>query len=82
MVALNSNLHRAVIEHRVRQAVYQRLGKALPRMALAPNPLVVNVSARHCHLTPEAVEALFGKGQQLTPQVALSGRAICRQGDR
>ncbi len=67
MVALNSNLHRAVIEHRVRQAVYQRLGKALPRMALAPNPLVVNVSARHCHLTPEAVEALFGKGQTLTP---------------
>jgi putative phosphotransacetylase len=26
---------------------------------------VVNVSARHCHLTPEAVEALFGKGHQL-----------------
>ncbi|MGA2173435.1 MAG: phosphate propanoyltransferase [Verrucomicrobiota bacterium] len=67
MVALNNNLHRAVIEHRVRQAVYQRLGKALPRMALAPNPLVVNVSARHCHLTPEAVEILFGKGHTLTP---------------
>jgi putative phosphotransacetylase len=28
----------------------------------------VNVSARHCHLTPEAVETLFGKGHQLTPQ--------------
>lgn len=50
----------------VRQAVYQRLGKALPRPATAPNPLVVNVSARHCHLTPEAVEVLFGKGRQLT----------------
>jgi len=25
--------------------------------APSPNPLVVNVSARHCHLTPEAVEA-------------------------
>lgn len=34
-------------------------------MAAAPNPLVVNVSARHCHLTPEAVEALFGKGHKL-----------------
>ena len=34
-------------------------------MASGPNPLVVNVSARHCHLTPEAVEALFGKGHQL-----------------
>ncbi len=60
-------LHRAVIEHMVRQAVYQRLGKPLPRPAAAPNALVVNVSARHCHLTPEAVETLFGKGHQLTP---------------
>lgn len=57
--------HRVVVEHLVRQMVYEKLGKALPRIALAPNPLVVNVSARHCHLTPEAVEALFGKGQQL-----------------
>jgi putative phosphotransacetylase len=64
--AINSP-HRAVIEHRVRQAVYQRLGKALPRLASAPNPLVVNVSARHCHLTPETVEILFGKGRTLTP---------------
>lgn len=57
--------HRAVIEHLVRQAVYQRLGKPLPRVATAPNPLVVNISARHCHLTPEAVEILFGKGAKL-----------------
>jgi putative phosphotransacetylase len=27
----------------------------------------VNVSARHCHLTQEAVDVLFGKGHQLTP---------------
>jgi putative phosphotransacetylase len=57
--------HRAVVEHLVRQAVYSRLGKPLPRTATAPNPLVVNISARHCHLTPEAVEVLFGKGHQL-----------------
>ncbi len=57
--------HRAVVEHLVRQAVYARLGKPLPRAASAPNPLVVNISARHCHLTQEAVEALFGKGYQL-----------------
>lgn len=49
----------------MRQVVYQRLGKPLPRLAAAPNPLVVNVSARHCHLTQAAVEALFGKGYQL-----------------
>ena len=58
--------HRAVVEHMVRQAVYSRLGKPLPRVASAPNPLVVNISARHCHITQEAVEALFGKGHQLT----------------
>ena len=56
---------RAVVEHWVRQAVYSRLGKPLPQAAAAPNPLVVNVSARHCHLTQQAVEALFGQGHQL-----------------
>ena len=57
--------HRAVVEHLVRQAVYSRLGKPLPRTAAAPNPLLVNISARHCHLTQDAVEALFGKGHKL-----------------
>src|SRR5712671_6532827 len=66
MVAPSSNLHRAVVEHMVRQSVYERLGKPLPQRASGPNPLVVNVSARHCHLTQEAVEVLFGKGHQLT----------------
>jgi putative phosphotransacetylase len=66
MVAPSPTLHRAVIEHMVRQAVYQRLSKPLPKPATGPNALVVNVSARHCHLTQEAVEALFGKGHQLT----------------
>ncbi|MCP5518593.1 MAG: phosphate propanoyltransferase [Verrucomicrobiales bacterium] len=59
------SIHRAVVEHLVRQVVYERLGKPMPRVAAAPNPLVVNISARHCHLTQEAVEALFGKGHQL-----------------
>ena len=57
--------HRAVVEHLVRQAVYARLGKPLPRIATAPNPLVVNVSARHCHLTQEAVEALRLAGSKM-----------------
>jgi putative phosphotransacetylase len=65
MNATVSAPHRAVVEHLVRQAVYSRLGKPLPRAAAAPNPLVVNVSARHCHLSPDAVEILFGKGHQL-----------------
>ena len=64
MEAVLSSPNRAVVEHLVRQAVYARLGKPLP-VDIAPNPLLVNVSARHCHLTAEAVEALFGKGYQL-----------------
>jgi putative phosphotransacetylase len=59
--------HRVEIEHLVRRAVYQRLGRNPPRAAQAPNPLLVNVSARHCHLTQAAVEQLFGKGAALTP---------------
>ena len=65
MAAPSSSVPRAVVEHLVRQAVYERLGKPLPRSAGAPNPLVVNVSARHCHLTQEAVEVLFGPGHKL-----------------
>jgi putative phosphotransacetylase len=61
------NIHRAVVEHLVRQLVYDKLGKPLPQQAAGTDPLVVNVSARHCHLTQEAVEALFGKGRQLQP---------------
>lgn len=66
MAVAASAPHRAVVEHLVRQAVYARLGKPLPRAVSGPNPLVVNISARHCHLTPAAVEALFGKGHQLS----------------
>ena len=67
MASASSQLpHRAVIEHMVRQSVYARLGKPLPAAAKSPSPLVVNVSARHCHLTPEAVEILFGKGAKLS----------------
>src|SRR5579872_3537448 len=33
-----------------------------------PNPLLVNISARHVHLSPEHLEVLFGKGSQLEVQ--------------
>lgn len=71
MGTLTKPPHRAEIEHLVRRIVYQRLGKPVPRSAAAPNPLVVNVSARHCHLTQAAVEQLFGKGYQLKPMKSL-----------
>lgn len=57
---------RALVEQLVRQAVYARMGKAAPRAAAPPSPLVVNVSARHCHVTQDALETLFGQGAQLT----------------
>lgn len=56
---------RSAIERLVRDAVYRQMGLSLP--SAPPNPLVVNISARHCHLTQEAVEQLFGPGHKLTP---------------
>ena len=58
---------RPVVEHLVRESVYRRLGLPVPPAAKAPNALLVNVSARHCHLSQGAVEQLFGAGQRLTP---------------
>jgi putative phosphotransacetylase len=52
----------------VREALGSRLaGHAGNGKRGAPNPLVVNVSARHCHVTPDDLERLFGKGHKLTP---------------
>jgi putative phosphotransacetylase len=68
---ISSATPRAVVEHLVREQIYSRLGIALPAASKAPNALLVNISARHCHLTQEAVEALFGKGHQLRPMKGL-----------
>jgi len=59
---------RQAIESRVRAKVYEAMGLPVPRNVHAPHPLLVNVSARHCHLTQEAVEILFGAGHELTPK--------------
>ncbi len=62
-------LDRAAIEAIVRQIVLQntptRRTGADPA-AYQPN-LAVSISARHCHLTDEHVEILFGAGRKLTP---------------
>jgi putative phosphotransacetylase len=39
--------------------------------AKTQSKLVVSISARHCHLTDEHVETLFGKGHKLTPEKPL-----------
>jgi putative phosphotransacetylase len=56
-----ATLDRKTVERIVREIV-------LARTAAPPDTpkLVVSISARHCHLTDEHVEVLFGKGQKLT----------------
>jgi putative phosphotransacetylase len=63
------SLSREQVEHLVRESLRRQLnGKTAPAAGGPPNPLVINISARHCHLTQEAVETLFGTGHTLTPK--------------
>ncbi|HEV3418489.1 MAG TPA: phosphate propanoyltransferase [Pirellulales bacterium] len=59
---VSATLDRASVERIVREIVLGR-SSAPPG---APN-LVVSISARHCHLTDQDVETLFGMGHKLTP---------------
>lgn len=66
-----ATLDRSAIEHVVRQVVLAQLSAAGGSSGAAErdaaSKLVVSISARHCHLTDEHVEILFGKGRKLTP---------------
>src|SRR3569623_179268 len=53
------------IERVVRDVLLRHMA---PQQATQPNPLVVNISARHVHLTQEHVEVLFGPGAKLEIQ--------------
>jgi propanediol utilization protein len=57
-------LDRSMIERIVREIVFSKSNGSAK--SDKPN-LVVSVSARHCHLTDEDVETLFGPGATLTP---------------
>src|SRR6202171_1719956 len=63
-----ATLDRTLVERMGRDA----LGKHFPAHghggppARAARSLVVNISARHCHVTQEDLERLFGKGHKLT----------------
>lgn len=65
----NKLLNRPQIEQLVRSSLRRNAvaGSASSSAVAGPNPLVVNISARHCHLSQASVEVLFGKGHQLTP---------------
>jgi putative phosphotransacetylase len=60
-----ATLDRTAVERIVRQIVLGRTS-ALVAPSATPN-LVVSISARHCHLTDQDVETLFGPGRKLTP---------------
>ncbi len=57
------SIDRLAIERIVRELVSEKL--ATP--PAGDNELVVSISARHCHLTDEHVETLFGPGSTLRP---------------
>ena len=57
-----ATIDRSMIEQVVRSVLQKQVGPATPTK---PNPLVVNISARHVHLSQEHVEVLFGKGAEL-----------------
>ena len=71
-MSAHNTIDRGAIEQIVRQIVLRQTAaqtaKAGNGSARAPEPnLVVSISARHCHLTDEHVEKLFGPGRKLTP---------------
>jgi propanediol utilization protein len=47
------------------------LGQTAAADQADPDKLMVSISARHCHLTDEHVETLFGPGHRLTPMKPL-----------
>jgi propanediol utilization protein len=72
-----AGLDRRQVEQLVRQALKAQMasgtgGVGVPDMVrpqssnAGPNPLLVNVSARHMHITQEDLEVLFGPGSKLT----------------
>src|SRR5262245_20943607 len=65
-------IDRGLVERLVREALHRQNGRAaVPARPAGPPKVVVNVSARHAHVTQEDLERLFGKGHTLTPHKQL-----------
>ena len=60
-----TTINRSDVERIVRDVLARHL--TAPAKKQQPHPLVVNISARHVHLTQEHLEILFGAGTQLEP---------------
>lgn len=70
MIAGTQDMNRAQVEQLVRQVLRSQMGEfrspvVAPDHNGGPNPLVVNVSARHLHVTDSDLEVLFGPGAKL-----------------
>ena len=65
MTQIANPLSRSDVERLVRDIMRSHLPAAATATQVQPNPLLVNVSARHVHLSDEHVEVLFGKGAKL-----------------
>ena len=61
---MQGKIDRSTVERIVRELI-------LAHVPSGSSKLVVSISARHCHLTDEHVEVLFGKGHKLTPEKPL-----------
>lgn len=65
MIAPASGVSRSDVEQIVRDVLVRRVGDLTAGGAGLPE-LVVNISARHMHITQEHLEVLFGPGASLT----------------
>jgi len=72
MPTATATLDRSSVEQMVRKVLRDTLTGEVSRLvrptssSAGPNPLVVNVSARHAHVSPADLEVLFGPGAQLS----------------
>ncbi|MFM1802666.1 MAG: hypothetical protein RJA81_2018 [Planctomycetota bacterium] len=64
-------ISRESVERIVRESLARKFGQQATNQSDYKPNLVVNISARHCHLTQDAVDILFGPGYQLTPMKKL-----------
>lgn len=68
----SATLDRSQVESLVRQVLREQVIHEVSRIVRpsshngGPNPLVVNVSARHAHVTQQDLEILFGPGSKLS----------------
>src|SRR5947208_9184118 len=69
-LALPSGDSRSDVERVVRDVLVRHFASS-GIVRTKPNPLVVNISARHVHLSPDHLEVLFGKGAKLEVQKEL-----------